>query len=80
MEPASRIIAHGAAVLRAEHGRSLRLPDALVLATAHALMASVVLTTDGGWPEVGVNVQVVGPDLLTADTPSSDLDATDPEV
>lgn len=62
VEPATRDIARVAAALRARHGRSLRLPDALVLATAEILGADRVLTTDAGWPDTGVDVRVVGPD------------------
>jgi predicted nucleic acid-binding protein len=61
VEPATRDIARGAAALRARHGRSLRLPDALVLATAEALGADCVLTTDAGWADTGVDVRIVGP-------------------
>jgi predicted nucleic acid-binding protein len=59
VEPATREIARSAAVLRARHGRSLRLPDALVLATADVLGADVVFTTDAGWPGTGVVVRVL---------------------
>jgi predicted nucleic acid-binding protein len=59
--PATRDIARAAAALRARHGRSLRLPDALVLATSVALGADCVLTTDTGWPDTGIDVRVVGP-------------------
>jgi predicted nucleic acid-binding protein len=61
VEPATRQLAKRAAELRARHGRRLRLPDALVLATAVLLRADQVLTTDGGWPDAGVRVVVVGP-------------------
>jgi predicted nucleic acid-binding protein len=60
VEPASREIARTAAALRAKHGHRLRLPDALVLATAVVVAADRVLTTDGGWPETTVVVEVVG--------------------
>ncbi|MCB0959944.1 MAG: PIN domain-containing protein [Acidimicrobiales bacterium] len=40
-----------AARLRARHGRRLRLPDALVVATAVEERATRLLTTDRGWPE-----------------------------
>jgi len=60
VEPATREIARSASALRAQHGRSLRLPDALVIATAAVLGADVVLTTDIGWPDTGVLVNVVG--------------------
>lgn len=47
--PADAGIARRAAQLRARH-RSLRLPDALVVATADHLGAEVLLTTDARWP------------------------------
>lgn len=43
-------IAAAAAGLRAHH-RSLRLPDALVIATAEATDADHLLTTDRRWPD-----------------------------
>ncbi len=39
-----------AAGLRAKHDAKLRLPDALVVATALRLGADVLVTTDRGWP------------------------------
>jgi predicted nucleic acid-binding protein len=60
VEPASRQIARAAAELRARHGRSLRLPDALVVGTALVIGADRIVTTDGRWPEVGIAVHVVG--------------------
>ena len=60
VEPATREVAREAALLRARHGRSLRLPDALVFATAAGLGADRVLTTDAGWPDTGAIVSVVG--------------------
>ena len=57
---ADRDICRMAARLRARHGRSLRLPDALVIATALGAGADLTLTTDRGWPHVGVSVLVVG--------------------
>jgi len=59
VEPASRAIGAAAAELRARFGPSLRLPDALVVATAHALKADRILTTDQGWPDVGIPIDVV---------------------
>ena len=53
-------LAARAAQLRARHGARLRVPDALVLATAIPLGADRVLTTDAGWPRVGVTVELVG--------------------
>ena len=61
VEPASREIAREAARLRAAHGESLRLPDALVLATARVIQADLVLTTDRGWPAAGIEVTVLRP-------------------
>jgi len=61
VEPATREIARAAAALRARHGRALRLPDALVLATAEVLGADSVLTTDAGWPDTGMDVRIVAP-------------------
>lgn len=60
VEPATREVAREAATLRARHGRALRLPDALVLATASIVGADQVLTTDARWPEAGAAVKVVG--------------------
>jgi predicted nucleic acid-binding protein len=60
VEPATRDVARHAASLRAAHGRGLKLPDALALATAGVLDADLVLTTDAGWPEVAVDVRVLG--------------------
>ncbi|HWH37701.1 MAG TPA: PIN domain-containing protein [Candidatus Limnocylindrales bacterium] len=56
---ASRDIARQAAELRAAHGQSLRLPDALVLATAMVLGADRVITTDTRWPQLPVEVEVL---------------------
>jgi predicted nucleic acid-binding protein len=70
VEPVSRAAARIAAGLRARRRgrpgcsgvrRGLRLPDALVIGTAIALDADLVLTTDRGWPtRLGVPVDVVG--------------------
>lgn len=60
VEPITRQVGARAAQLRARHGARLRLPDALVLATAMHLGAERVLTTDAGWPSTGVTVEVVG--------------------
>lgn len=54
-----RSIGRLAAQLRADHGNRLRLPDALVLATAISLSADVVVTTDRGWPAEAVPVTVL---------------------
>lgn len=62
VEPITRQVARRAAQLRATHGRRLRLPDALVLATALHLGADHVLTTDARWPDAGVSVEVIRAD------------------
>ena len=55
------------ASLRGVHGPSLRLPDALVVATAIVLEAGRIITTDAGWPELAATVEVIGePDEGTA--------------
>ena len=61
VEPVSREIARSAARLRAKHRTRLRLPDAIVVATATVLKADRILTTDGQWPPASVPVTVVGP-------------------
>ncbi len=61
VEPASRAIAAAAAALRAMHGRALRLPDALVVATAQVLGADRIVTTDARWPALGIVVDVISP-------------------
>jgi predicted nucleic acid-binding protein len=43
-------VALRAASLRADHGPRLRLPDALVVATAIEERADQLITTDRGWP------------------------------
>lgn len=60
VEPASREIAREAAGLRATLGSALRLPAALVLATARVIGADLVLTTDAGWPATSIEVTVLG--------------------
>jgi predicted nucleic acid-binding protein len=53
-------VAETAASLRAEHGKRIPLPDALVVATASQHRGQV-LTTDAGWPAIPqVPVLVVG--------------------
>jgi predicted nucleic acid-binding protein len=60
IEPVTHAIARRAAGLRAKHGKHLRLPDALVVATALELEANRILTTDTGWPRLTVEVEVIG--------------------
>ncbi|MEP7361153.1 MAG: type II toxin-antitoxin system VapC family toxin [Chloroflexota bacterium] len=59
IQPITRPIAHAAAELRARHGARLRLPDALVVATALDLHADQILTTDRRWPELDVRIEAV---------------------
>jgi predicted nucleic acid-binding protein len=61
VEPVSRAIASTAAELRARHGRALRLPDALVVATALVLRADRLVTTDARWPALPVPVEILAP-------------------
>jgi predicted nucleic acid-binding protein len=61
VEPITRQVASRAAQLRAQHGSRLRLPDALVVATALHLKANRVITTDAGWPRVGITIDVLKP-------------------
>jgi predicted nucleic acid-binding protein len=61
IEPATRAIASAAAELRARHTGRLRLPDALVVATAVVLAADRVITPDSGWPGLPVTVDVLRP-------------------
>ena len=51
-------VAVTAAQLRATH-RSLRLPDALVLATATAVEADIVLTSDEQWLRIDSRIQLI---------------------
>jgi predicted nucleic acid-binding protein len=58
VEPISADIAERAAVLRAAH-RSLKLPDALVIATADALEATILLTADRTWTRVSRRARMI---------------------
>jgi len=58
IESVTPAIARSAAMLRARH-RSLRLPDALVLATADVLGAAKVLTADRAWPKISRKVRLI---------------------
>jgi predicted nucleic acid-binding protein len=60
VEPATRAIGAAAAELRARFGPALKLPDALVIATAEVLNADRILTTDQGWPATGMPIEIVG--------------------
>jgi predicted nucleic acid-binding protein len=59
LDAETAVIASG---LRARFGRKLKLPDALVVATARRIGAGVLVTTDRGWPtasELGYPGQLV---------------------
>jgi predicted nucleic acid-binding protein len=58
VEPVTRQSAARAAQLRAKHGPRLKLPDALVIATAMHLKADRILTTDRRWPRQAIRVEV----------------------
>lgn len=61
--PVDRAVATAAAQLRADH-RRLRLPDALVIATAIAVDADRLVTTDRRWPtaeELGLAAELIHP-------------------
>ncbi|MGH7686498.1 MAG: type II toxin-antitoxin system VapC family toxin [Candidatus Dormibacteria bacterium] len=62
---ASVEVGAGAAELRAKH-RSLKLPDAFVLATAKTAGATRIITADRGWPKEMTAIQ-----HLVAQDPSS---------
>jgi predicted nucleic acid-binding protein len=59
VEPITGQIARRAATLRATHGGRLRLPDALVIATAIHARADRVLTTDRRWPPLEVAIEAI---------------------
>lgn len=60
VEPVDDRMAVAAARLRAEHGRGLRAPDALVLACGDLLKARRVLTADARWAKWSRRVEIVG--------------------
>jgi predicted nucleic acid-binding protein len=60
VEPVTRPIAALAAALRARFGPALKLPDALVVATAEVVGADRILTTDPRLRGHHVSVQQVG--------------------
>lgn len=59
LEPVTAAMAERAAVLRAQHS-SLRLPDALVIATADVLQADSLITADKRWQSVSARVLAIG--------------------
>lgn len=59
VEPATREIGRQAAAIRARHGRSVKLPDALIIATAIVVGADSVVTADAGWPKQDVPIKIL---------------------
>ena len=80
IEPASRAIASAAAELRARHAGRLRLPDALVVATAVVIGADQVITTDSGWPGLPVSVDVLAAGGLIRDAVRRSIGEPEPTV
>lgn len=58
VQPIDRDVARIAAGLRADH-KSVRLPDALVLAVGRITNASAILTADARWRPIDRRVQIV---------------------
>jgi len=58
VEPLNRNAARRAGLLRSQHA-ALRLPDALVLATADELDATTVLTGDAAWLKISTRVRIL---------------------
>ena len=59
VQPIDERVAEDAARLRARF-RSLRLPDALVIAAGDSTSADAILTTDRSWAAVSRRVRVIG--------------------
>jgi predicted nucleic acid-binding protein len=57
LHPVDRVVAERAAALRCER-RSLRMPDALILATAEVRGADVAITADRRWLGVAVRPRI----------------------
>ena len=60
VEPATRDVGREAAAIRARHRGRIKLPDALIIATAVILGADRIVTADAGWPAQDVPVTVLG--------------------
>lgn len=69
VEPATAGVARRAAGIRAEHGGRLRLPDAFVIATAFELGAERILTADRRWPDLAIDVAVIGDTIRGSSSP-----------
>lgn len=59
VEPAIRETGRHAAAIRARHGQRMKLPDALIVATAITIGADRILTADTRWPAQDVPVIVL---------------------
>lgn len=59
VEPATRETGRHAAAIRARHPQRMKLPDALIVATAITVGAERILTADGRWPSQDVPVVVL---------------------
>ena len=60
VEPAGRDTGREAAAIRARHGRRVKLPDALIIATAVVIRADRIVTADRAWAAQDVPVTVLG--------------------
>jgi predicted nucleic acid-binding protein len=61
VEPATREVGRHAAAIRARHGGRVKLPDALIIATAIVVGADRIVTADAGLPVQDVPVTVLEP-------------------
>lgn len=59
VEAATREMGRHAAAIRARDGQRMKLPDALIVATAIVLGAERILTADARWPVQDVSVTVL---------------------
>lgn len=59
VEPATRATGRQAAAVRARHGQRVKLPDALIIATAIIIGADRILTADARWPAQDVPVTLL---------------------
>ena len=60
VEPATREVGRQAAAIRARNGPRVKLPDALIIATAVVIGADSIVTADAGWPTQDVPIVVLG--------------------
>ncbi|MEO5885867.1 MAG: PIN domain-containing protein [Candidatus Limnocylindrales bacterium] len=59
VEPATRETGRQAAAIRARNGQRVKLPDALIIATAIVVGADRILTADARWPAQDVPVTIL---------------------